>query len=221
MAEGLRSSVGAAATPFTRGPYTWDQRLSFGAGTAATAVSLTSAAKVFEVYGNSTATSGDSRAIYTRLWLSGAAGSGESLRAFTTVNNVAADTAHGAHISLSLGTSGTLTGLGVGVRAQLQVSNAAPSGGTFSALQAEIYGDGASSSVSSMTECSFMRFVADGATADIKATIDTSGYLFSIQGLSAASGKLFQANTAAAASHALRIKIGATPYYIMLTNTGA
>ena len=27
--EGLRSSVGVAASPFTKGPYTWDQTLSF------------------------------------------------------------------------------------------------------------------------------------------------------------------------------------------------
>ena len=29
MTNGLRSSVGVAATPFTKGPYTWDQTLSF------------------------------------------------------------------------------------------------------------------------------------------------------------------------------------------------
>lgn len=35
------------------------------------------------------------------------------------------------------------------------------------------------------------------------------------------SGKLFQANTAGAASHALKIKINNVAYYIMLTDTGA
>lgn len=182
---------------------------------------IASAGNFFQLYGSSTATSGDSRAIYTRLYIAGAGGSGEALRAFTTINGVAGATAHGAHITLSLSSTGTLTGLGVGVRGQLQVPNAAVSGGTFSAMQAEIYGDGASSSVSSMTECSFMRFVADGATADIKGTIDTSGYLFSIQGVTKGSGKLFQDNTAGAASQALRIKVNGTAYYIMLTSSGA
>ena len=48
------------------------------------------------------------------------------------------------------------------------------------------------------------------------------GHILNLQGLGApASGKIFQANTAAAATHALKILIGATPYYIMLTDTGA
>ena len=84
-----------------------------------------------------------------------------------------------------------------------------------------IYGEGASSSISGTAEFSFFRAIVDGATADVKATVDTSGYLFSIQGLSVASGKLFQVNTAADATHALRIKVGSTDYFVMLTNVGA
>lgn len=190
-------------------------------GTSSNPSTISSAGNFFPVYGKSTATSGDSRAIYTRLYLAGAGGAGEALRAFTTVSDVAAAGAHGAHISVSFGTSGSITGLAVAARATLQVANTAMSGGTFAAMQAEIYGDGSSSSVSSMTECSFIRFVADGAATNIKATIDTSGYLFSVQGLTKGSGKLFQDNTAGAASQALRILVGSTPYYIMLTSSGA
>lgn len=190
-------------------------------GTSSNPSLITSAGNFFPLYGSSTATSGDSRNIYSRLYLSGAGGAGESVRAFTTVNNVAAYGAHGIHASVSFGTSGSVTGLAVAARATLQVANAATSGGTYAAIMAEIYGDGSSSSVSAMTECSFFRVVADGAATNIKATIDTSGYLMSIQGLTVGSGKLFQANTAGAASHALRILIGSTPYYIMLTNSGA
>ena len=51
--------------------------------------------------------------------------------------------------------------------------------------------------------------------------MDDSGYLFILNGLTAASGKLFQTNTAAAATHALRVLIGGTAYYVMLTDTGA
>lgn len=230
--QGLRGALGVGATPFSKGPYFWDQQLAFGgvlssglaSGSSSSAIATsTDNFRGLGVYVNSSATVATNgvRGIYSRLWVSGAGGGGEAARLFTTINGVAADTANGAHITLSLADSSSMTGLGLGVRAQLQIGNSAPSGGTFAALQAEIYGDGASSSVSSMTECSFFRVVADGANAAIKATIDTSGYLFSIQGLTKGSGKLFQDNTAAAASQALRIKIGATPYYIMLTSTGA
>ncbi len=48
------------------------------------------------------------------------------------------------------------------------------------------------------------------------------GYVLNLQGLGAATtGKIFQENTATAATHALRILIGSTPYYIMLTSAGA
>jgi hypothetical protein len=193
----------------------------FVAGTSGTPIATSTAGYNFaQVYGSSTATSGDARAVYARLYIAGAAGSGEAVRSFTTVNNVAAATAHGAHCSLSFGTTGSLTGLGAAVRGTVHIPNAM-SGGTLASVQAEVYGDGASSSVSGLTEFSFFRVVADGSDPAVKATVDTSGYLFSVQGLTVGSGKLFQANTASAATHALRIKVGETPYYIMLTDTGA
>lgn len=176
--------------------------------------------KFMAFYFDNGATSGDNRGMYLRQYLTGAGGGGDAMRVFSTVSDVAASTVHGAHISLSLGSTGSVTGLGVAVRGTVHVPNAL-SGGTYAALQAEIYGDGASADVSGATEFSFLRLVADGATADVKATVDTAGYLFSLHGLTVGSGKLFQANTAAAASHALRINIGGTDYFIMLTDTGA
>ena len=53
------------------------------------------------------------------------------------------------------------------------------------------------------------------------AAFDTNGVLFELTGVTKGSGKLFQDNTAAAASQALKIRIGATLYYIMLTSSGA
>ena len=153
-----------------------------------------------------------------RYALGGAGGGGECIRAFTKLE-AAVGTARGAHISLDVATTGSVTGLGVGVDAQLLVPNQAIGGGTYGVVNAEIYSAGSSSSVTG-SATAFFRAVAGGDTTGA-ATIDTSGYLMSIQGLTVASGKLFQANTAAAATHALRILIGGTPYYIMLTDTGA
>jgi len=200
-------------------------KITLGGSSTNPALTSTASTNFFPIYGKSTATSGDARCVYSRLYLAGAGGAGEAVRAFTTINGVAAANAHGIHASVSFGTVsavvGSVTGQALAVRATLQIPNSTLSGGTFAAIEAELYGEGASSTIASMTECSFIRFNADGATADVKATIDTSGYLFSIQGLTKGSGKLFQDNTAANASQALRIKIGATPYFIMLTSTGA
>src|SRR3972149_5419162 len=65
------------------------------------------------------ATSGDARGEYLRLYITGTGGGGESFRAFTTVSDVVAATAHGAHISLNFGTSGRVTGQGIAMRGTL------------------------------------------------------------------------------------------------------
>lgn len=71
----------------------------------------------------STATSGDCRGQYLRLYIAGAGGSGEAFRAYTTVSNVTAatgGTVNGAHISLSVtGASGKISGAANALRATL------------------------------------------------------------------------------------------------------
>jgi hypothetical protein len=49
------------------------------------------------------------------------------------------------------------------------------------------------------------------------AEFDTDGFIFDIQGVSKAAHKVFQDSTRSA-SQALRIRIGATPYYILLSS---
>jgi len=231
MALGLRSLYGVAAPPFTIGPYVWDQALGFGGsissgvitGSSTTAVSTSTAnTRLFNVYLNSTATSGDARAEYARLWISGAAGGGEALRAFTTINGVAGGTAHGAHISLnfvSTSGSGSLSGLGVAMRGTLHIPNDASfTSGTLAAIMAEIYADGSSSDTDGCTEVSFLR-VVNGGDATGGADTDDDAFLISAQGFTVGAGNLFAAKTSAAVSHTARIKIGDTTYYLMLSDT--
>ena len=71
------------------------------------------------------ATSGDTRAINTRLYFSGAGGSGEALRAYSIVNGVTAatgGTVNGAHISMALsGAAAAISGAGNALRATLGI----------------------------------------------------------------------------------------------------
>lgn len=189
-------------------------------GSSSSPVSLTSAAKANQIYITNSATSGDSRGLYLRQYLTGAGGGGEALRAFSTINAAGA-TAHGAHISLNFGSSGSLSGLGVAGRNTLHIpDNAAWTGGTLSALQAEIYSDGTASDPDGLTELSFMRFVNDGH-ADGKADVDDDGFLMSLQGLTAGAAHIFATSLTAATVYgnltaALRVKVGSTTYYIPL-----
>jgi hypothetical protein len=187
----------------------------FQTGGAAAPFTMTGAGNALQYYITNAKTSGTIRGQYLRLYLTGGAG-GEALRAFTTVsNNAPADTVNGAHISLDFGaTVGNITGLGTAVRATLHIPNRSLTG-TYTAVMAEIWGDGASSAIGG--QASFIRMVAGGTAAP--ASMDTSGFLFDIQGLAVTTGKLIYIHTGSAPANSdgsIRIKIGATTYYIMV-----
>ena len=122
--------------------------LILGSGTAASPATTATADKNFiEFRVENTATSGDNRGMYLREYLAGAGGGGEALRVFTTVDDVAAGTAHGMHCSLNFDTSGSVTGQGIAGRFTLHMPSTALSASnvTYAAIQAEIWSDGATS----------------------------------------------------------------------------
>lgn len=86
-----------------------------GSGTSAAPTSTATAGKNFLGYWvKSTATSGDARGLYMRLYLAGAGG-GEAVRAYATAQaaNVATGgTINGIHASLSLDASASISGQG-------------------------------------------------------------------------------------------------------------
>ncbi len=147
--------------------------LAFGIGASATRATTATADKNFvEIRAENTAISGDNRGIYNRLYLGGAGGSGESLRSFTTVDDVAVGTAHGAHVSLNFNATGSVTGQGIAMRGTLHIPDVAMSGGTYAAVQAEIYADGSTSDISGVTAHALWRTVVGGnATGAATVTI--------------------------------------------------
>jgi len=207
LPNGLRCASGAiAAPPYTAGPYTWTLQTA-----------LADAKMLNYVFTNS-ATSGDNRGLYLRFYLTGAGSGGEAARLFTTVDDALCGTAHGAHISLNFdSTSGSaaLSGLGVAMRATLHIPNDASwTSGTLAAVQAEIYSDGSASDPDGVTELSFIRVTNSGDSTG-KADVDTDAFLFSIQGMTAGTGKLLEEGTShGSVSATLKVKIGTTTKYI-------
>jgi hypothetical protein len=193
--------------------------LLFGAGSSTEKETTATAGKnFFEFRVESTATSGDSRAIYNRLYLAGAGVSGESLRTFTTVDDVAAATAHGAHISLNFASTGEVTGQGIAARCTLHIpDDAGWAPGTIAALQAEVWSDGDASDPDGATELSFLRFV-NGGNANGIADVDDDADLMALSGFTIGAGNVAAAKTAAAVSHTLRINIGGVAYYLMVSD---
>lgn len=192
-----------------------------GAGSStAPLTTATADTKFMDFRLKNTATSGDNRGMYLRLALAGAGGGGEAARIFTVVDDVAAGTAHGAHISLGFDTEGSVTGLGAAVRGTLHIPNDADwAPGTVTALQAEIYSDGAASDTDGATDVSFIRVVNDGNASGV-ADVDDDAALFSLSGFTIGAGNMVQADDDETKfSHKIRIKIAGTVYYLMATAT--
>ena len=191
--------------------------LIFGAGTSSSrATTSTADSKYMEFRLENSATSGDNRGMYLREYLTGAGGGGEALRVFTTVEDVAASNAHGAHISLNFGTSGTVTGQGIATRSTLHLPpTALASNVTLAAVQAEIYSDGSTSDPGGSTILSLFRAV-NGGNANGMADVDDDAVFFDIQGFTDATGNMFLTTAPTTLAASLRIRVGTTTYYLPL-----
>ena len=168
---------------------------------------------------HSEAASGDARAQYLRLYLDTAGGGGEALRVFTTIQDVAAASAHGAHISLSLGTSGTVTGQGIAGRNTLHMpATALASNVTMAALQAEIWSDGSASDPGGSTILSFLRIVNAGHANGI-ADVDDDAAILDLQGFTSGAGNVFKTGAPTTLGASFRVRVGSTLYYVPLYTT--
>lgn len=195
--------------------------LLFGVGSSSAKVTTPTAGKnFFEFRTESTATSGDSRGIYNRLYLAGAGVSGESLRTFTTVSDVAAATAHGAHISLDFASTGEVTGQGIAARCTLHIpDDAGWAPGTIAAVQAEIWSDGDASDTDGVTEVSFIR-VINGGNANGIADVDDDAFLIAFSGGAIGAGNVVQTEVDETKfSHKIRVKMNGTVMYLMATDS--
>ena len=110
----------------------------FIGGTATSPITVTTAQNINSSYATTSATTGDTRLVYDRLTFT-AAGSGETLRAFSVVSGAAAvaGTINGAHISMSVNTGGSIGGAGNALRATLGIAASVSPGGTLAAIQAD------------------------------------------------------------------------------------
>lgn len=130
--------------------------------------------KMASFYTKSTSTT-SSEGLYWRHYIAGAGQSAEALRAFATVDAVAAANARGAHVSLSFGAYATsyITGEGRGLKATLHLpaGGAMHANGTYSALQGEIYLDGTDSDPSAVTEMAILDLTVAGGDATAQAKV--------------------------------------------------
>lgn len=185
-------------------------------GTSGTPLLFTEGEPVFDLYTTCASTDGavSAQPLNMKSVMTGIGGVGGRALFHMTTNVALGGWSNALKGLVEYGASGRTTGLGSAVLGELALS-AGTSSGTYAALEAElVFASGALTG----TETSFLYMAASG---NDKSIMDDNGDLFKIDGLTVNSGKLFQTNTAAAATHALRIDVGGTKYYLMLTDTGA
>jgi hypothetical protein len=188
--------------------------LLHGAGTSGANHALGSTAdNAMEYYLDATHTTGDMRGEYLRLYFSGAGGSGEAARIFSTINNVSVatgGTVNGAHISIgTAGASAAVSGAANALRATFGIAAASTNiGGTCSVIQVDTDFDTA---VTVPTNFAFLRFT--------NTNTKKSNNLLRIPNVAAETGGLFCAHTTQTMTHSIKIvSEGGTAYYIMCTD---
>lgn len=114
------------------------------------------------------------------------------------------------------GATGRVTGLGSAVLAEMTLS-AGTTSGTYAPLEIELnLGAGAKTG----TQTSLIHASVQG---DAASEFDTNGFAISIMGVTPNSGKVFQASAKAAicSTHALRVNIAGTAYFLPLHTSAA
>jgi hypothetical protein len=174
----------------------------FIGGTVSDPITVTTASNVSSSYVTAENTTGDVRLNYSRLTFT-STGSGETARFLTRVtgaNGATGGTINGAHISLSINGSGTISGAGNALRLTLGGSSTNP-GGTIAALQL----DSDFATGGTWTNASYIRCTNSGTGA-----IGTFAVL---------PDALVAAEAAAAVSHVIPIKNATgTEYYLMVSD---
>lgn len=195
----------------------------FGGGTSATPVSTSTAGKNFlGFWTKSTATSGDSRGLYLRHYFAGAGGSGEALRAYSTISNVsvaAGGTVNGAHISLdATGASAAVAGAAHALRATFGIAaTAATLGGTCAVAKVET---DIKTGAAVPTKMAYLRFedVGDVGLDYLFTTATLSSALLANAGTGANSAAV---STGGVASKVLKVNIGGTDYWLPLFSSNS
>lgn len=180
-------------------------------GTSGDPITVNSTVSVNKSYVSSSATDGDTRNMYLKTVFT-STGSGETLRAYTALATGAGavapgGTVNGAHITLDVDGTATVSGAGNALRATLGGTSTNP-GGTLAAIQV----DSNFATGGTWTNAKWLRFTNSG-TGSVANLAEIPA---------AANGTVFAAHTTQTITHSIRIVDAAgTPYYIMCTNSAS
>ena len=175
-------------------------------------LAITSSPNTITVSSASTSGSVSVEPLLMTTTMTGAGGVGGRAKFAMTTNVALGGWSNALKADVTYGASGRTTGLGSAFVAELTLS-AGTSSGTYAPLEVEL---NLPASASTGTATSFVHLSTQGANV---AAMDTNGFLFNVQGLTAGSGKLLQTGTTFATPAAtLKCRVGGTTYYLPLYN---
>lgn len=157
-----------------------------------------------------TATSGTYQPLVVDTTMSGAGANGGRAKFAMSTNVALGSFSNALKAEVTYGAAGRTTGLGSAFVAELSLS-AGTSSGTYAPLELEL---NCASGASTGTTTSLIYASVNGTGAG---TVDTNGVFMNIQGLTAGAGKMLVAgSTLGTAYGGLRVRVGATNYWIPL-----
>jgi hypothetical protein len=157
-----------------------------------------------------TATSGTYQPLVVDTTMSGAGADGGRAKFAMSTNVALGSFSNALKAEVTYGAAGRTTGLGSAFVAELSLS-AGTSSGTYAPLELEL---NCASGASTGTTTSLIYASVNGTGAG---TVDTNGVFMNIQGLTAGAGKMLVAgSTLGTAYGGLRVRVGATNYWIPL-----
>jgi len=167
----------------------------------------------------SSSTVGNVEPLVVATTLSGVGATGGRVKATLDTNVALGGWSNALKGQVTYGASGKTTGLGSGIVSEMTLS-AGTSDGTYTLYEGEL-NLGAGASTGTLT--SLYHASVNGAAAG---TFDDNGYVLSLQGLTAGAAHVFRTGLTGATvvgnmTAALRIKVGATDYYIPIATATA
>lgn len=186
-------------------------------GTSSAPMAYTAGTPAFTMYATSSNTSStNSEPFYVKSTMTGTSGYGGRARFHSYTNVVLQTNFMALKAYAEFGSSGGIKGLAAALCAEIVTPNADLAGGNFYPLELEYVAGGtstASASGAGRVGWMYMNATGDDAGGDF----DLNGVLFDIEGLTAASGSLYDTTAnAATGDETLKIKINGTIKYLLV-----
>lgn len=191
----------------------------FSFGSSGTPITLTTYANsTLEIFTTcaSTDASNSVRPIYMKSTMTGAAGVGGRAEFHMYTDVQLGGWANALKGYTEFGSAGGVTGLGSAIVAEMKLPGAALTTGSYAVSEVELVTTASGTTGGNPVAFEWMQVSGDAtATADWEDT----GYVWIFKGLTDAADNIFDTNTTPTCDATLRILVGSTPYYILLSNS--